>query len=60
VRILFDQGTPVPLRRSLRGHTVTTVYEAGWSTLPDGALLAAAERAGYEVFITTDRQIKFQ
>ena len=60
MRILFDQGTPAPLRRALRGHLVTTVYEAGWSTLPDGQLLAAAERAGFEVFITTDQQLKYQ
>lgn len=60
MRVLFDQGTPVPLRRALPGHLVATVYELGWSTLPDGPLLAAAEDAGYEVFITTDRQLKYQ
>jgi hypothetical protein len=31
VRILFDQGTPVPLRRSLDGHLVATAYELGLS-----------------------------
>ncbi len=60
MRVLFDQGTPVPLRRALPGHLVATVYELGWSTLPDGPLLAAAEQAGYEVFITTDQQLKHQ
>ena len=25
--ILFDQGTPVPLRRSLSNHLVSTAYE---------------------------------
>ena len=60
MRILFDQGTPVPLRRALPGHAVATVYELGWSTLPDGPLLAAAEDAGYAVFITTDQQRKHQ
>jgi hypothetical protein len=39
---------------------VTTVYEQGWSTLADGPLLAAAERVGFEVFITTDQQLKHQ
>jgi len=60
VRVLFDQGTPVPLRRALRGHAVATVYELGWATLPDGPLLAAAEDADYEVFVTTDQQLKHQ
>ncbi len=27
MRILFDQGTPVPLRRYLEGHVVATAYE---------------------------------
>ena len=27
--ILFDQGTPVPLRAALVGHTVDTAYERG-------------------------------
>jgi hypothetical protein len=60
VRILFDQGTPVPLRHALVGHEVATVYEQGWSALPDGPLLAAAERAGFEVFVTSDRQLRHQ
>jgi len=60
MRILFDQGTPVPLRRHLSGHTIETVYERGWSTLTNGALLAAAEYAGFDVLITTDQQLRFQ
>jgi len=43
MRILFDQGTPVPLRDNLAGHVVQTVFELGWSNLANGALLASAE-----------------
>ena len=60
MRVLFDQGTPVPLRRALHSHQVAIVYEQGWSLLPDGQLLTIAEEAGFEVFITTDRQLRFQ
>jgi hypothetical protein len=60
MRILFDQGTPVPLRPLLVGHTVDTAYERGWSTLTNGDLLNAAEAASYEVFITTDQKIPRQ
>ncbi|MBS0447736.1 MAG: hypothetical protein JSR59_17480 [Proteobacteria bacterium] len=60
MRILFDQGTPVPLRRALIEHAVETAYERGWSELQNGALIAAAEAAGFEVFITTDRNLKYQ
>jgi hypothetical protein len=60
VKILFDQGTPVPLRRELVGHAVATAYEQGWSTLRNGELIAEAEAAGFDVFITTDRNLKYQ
>jgi hypothetical protein len=60
VRILFDQGTPVPLRESLPQHVVETAYERNWSTLRNGALLDAAEREQFDVFVTTDMQLKYQ
>ncbi len=60
MRILFDQGTPLPLRDSLTGHAVATAYELGWSTLGNGELLDAAERAGYDLFITTDQNLRYQ
>jgi hypothetical protein len=36
VRVLFDQGTPVPLRRMLTGHVVATAFEMGWSAMANG------------------------
>jgi hypothetical protein len=59
VRILFDQGTPVPLKEHLQGHSVATAYEKGWSTLRNGELLALAE-AQFDVLVTTDRNLRFQ
>jgi len=29
MKILFDQGTPAPLRRLLAGHSISTAYEMG-------------------------------
>jgi hypothetical protein len=60
VLVLFDQGTPAPLRHALVGHIVETTYERGWSRLKNGELIAAAESAGFEVFITTDKNLKYQ
>lgn len=60
MRILFDQGTPVPLRRHLAGHHVETAYERGWSRLTNGELLDAAEREGFEMLITTDTNLRHQ
>jgi hypothetical protein len=59
MRILFDQGTPVPLRSALIGHEVTTAHERGWSTLENGRLLDAAERE-FDLFITTDQNLLHQ
>jgi hypothetical protein len=42
MKIIFDQGTPVPLRRHLDDHEVATAAEMGWSLLTNGELLAAA------------------
>jgi len=59
MKILFDQGTPVPLRQTLASHTVSTAYEMGWQGLDNGTLLNAAE-AAFEVFITTDQNLRYQ
>jgi hypothetical protein len=60
VKIIFDQGTPVPLRRQLAGHTITTIYEQGWATLTNGVLLETVERAGFDLLITTDQNLRYQ
>jgi hypothetical protein len=60
MQVLFDQGTPVPLRRYLALHAVVTVFEKGWSTLQNGELLSMAEREGFEVLVTTDQNLKHQ
>jgi hypothetical protein len=60
MKILFDQGTPVPLRRYLTEHSVTTAYEEGWSNLSNGDLLKSAEDKGYQIFVTTDRNLRYQ
>lgn len=60
MKILFDQGTPVPLREALIGHTVETVYERGWSRLSNGELLALAETAAFDLFLTTDQNLRNQ
>jgi hypothetical protein len=58
--ILFDQGTPRGIARALAGHTVIEARARGWDTLSNGELLAAAEAAGFQVFLTTDKNIQYQ
>ena len=60
MKILFDQGTPVPLRKYLTEHSVTTAYEEGLSNLSNGDLLKAAENKGYQILVTTDQNLRYQ
>jgi hypothetical protein len=60
MRILFDHGAPAPLIAFLAGHTVTKAKDAGWDRLVNGELLKAAEEAGFEVLITTDKNMVTQ
>ena len=60
MRVLFDQGTPLPLRRRLTQHEVITAHERGWSQLKNGELLDSAEKEGFAVLVTTDANLKYQ
>jgi hypothetical protein len=60
MRILLDHNVPAPLRYALRGHAVETAYERGWSELSNGALISAAQDAGFDLLITTDKGIRHQ
>ncbi len=58
--VLFDNGTPRGLARFLVGHFVEEARSRGWEELENGALIDAAEQAGFEVLVTTDRNIYYQ
>ena len=58
--ILFDGNTPTPLRRALRGHKATRARELNWQSLRNGALLDAAEEAGFDILLTCDQNIAYQ
>jgi hypothetical protein len=55
--ILFDHVTPRGIAKFLPGHAVTKAKERGWDTLANGDLLAAAERAGFDVLLTGDKNM---
>jgi hypothetical protein len=60
MRILFDHGTPAPLQSFLTGHTVREAKAQGWDTFKNGDLLTAAEAVGFDVLVTTDKNIRYQ
>jgi hypothetical protein len=58
--IPFDNGTSAPLRYALEGHVIVEALERGWDRLTNGELIAAAEAAGFEVLLTTDKNMRYQ
>ena len=60
MKILFDHGTPAPLRQHLPEHSVDRSAERGWELLENGELIRKAEEDGYEVIVTTDQNMRYQ
>jgi hypothetical protein len=58
MRIVFDQATPVPIRRFLEGHIVRTAAELGWAEFQNGA--DGGEEAGFGLLVTTDKNIWYR
>ena len=59
--VLFDNGTPRTLARFLIDHHMVTEARArGWAELENGDLLREAEAAGFEVLVTTDKNLSYQ
>ena len=46
--------------RALPGHTIIAAQAKGWDKPANSALLDAAEQAGVELLLTTDRRIRYQ
>jgi len=44
----------------LSKHEVVTAFELGWSELKNGELLSEAESTGFEVLVTTDKNLRYQ
>jgi hypothetical protein len=60
MRILFDQGVPRGVTASLRGHEVTEARKLGWERISNGQLLKLAEGAGFDLLVTTDKNMRYQ
>jgi len=59
MRVLLDECLPRRFGQLLAGHQVTTVPQAGWAGLKNGALLAKA--AGqFDALVTIDHSIPYQ
>ena len=60
MQVLFDNGVPRGVASVLKEHVVEEARDRGWGRLTNGDLLRPAEAAGFEILVTTDRNIRHQ
>ena len=61
MKLILDESAPQKLRLLIDSrHVVVTTWFQGWSGLKNGALLTAAEEAGFDLFLTADQEISYQ
>ncbi|HEV2991344.1 MAG TPA: DUF5615 family PIN-like protein [Candidatus Angelobacter sp.] len=62
MKLLLDEMLDERLRSyfAVYDHKCATVKEAGFAGLLNGELLTAADAQGFDVLITTDRNIQYQ
>jgi predicted nuclease of predicted toxin-antitoxin system len=60
MRILFDECVDERLRHFFQEHDSHTARYVGFAGLKNGALLLAAEAAGFDVIVTVDQNIPDQ
>jgi hypothetical protein len=60
MKVFFDECVPRPLRNLLHPNEIYTAQELGWGRLKNGELIARAEQAGFDVFLSCDQQLKYQ
>jgi len=60
MRILLDHSTPRGISHALAHHSVVLAKNLGWNTLSNGDLLKEAERAGYDLLLTADKNMRYQ
>ena len=60
MKILLDHCVPTPLRKLLAAYSIQIVHDLGWARLRNGELIAIAEQAGFELMITSDKNLSYQ
>ena len=51
---------PEPLAGLLLGHDVKSARVMGWKRYKNGELLQVVEQEGFEVFVTSDKNLRYQ
>lgn len=59
-RVLLDHCVPRRVAKAFTDCEVRTAFRQGWAGLKNGALLRAAEDAGFDVFLSSDKNLQHQ
>jgi hypothetical protein len=60
MKILLDECVPLQVCAALSDHEVATAQRMGWGGISNGDLLDKAERAGFQIFILADKNLRYQ
>lgn len=60
MRVLLDNNVDQRFAGLLSGHEVTHCRKLGWHEMRNGVLLRSANDAGYDAFVTADKQMRHQ
>lgn len=60
MKLLLDECVPEDLKEFIFGHTVSSTAEMGWKGIKNGELMRRAADAGFEAFLTADKNIQYQ
>jgi hypothetical protein len=59
-RVVLDENVPWQLLAELSEHDVSTAAREGWGGVANGELLKRIGSAGFDVFVTADRNLQHQ
>jgi hypothetical protein len=60
MKLLLDECVPEDLKDFISGHEVASTAEMGWRGIKNGELMRLAADAGFEAFLTADKNIRHQ
>ena len=60
MKVLLDENLPEQLKTDLHPHEVYSAREKGWKGKKNGDLLTLLEKEGFEVFLTSYKNLRHQ
>ena len=60
MRILLDECVPPQLLREFHGCDIQSVLRIGWAGRRNGVLLRSMLAEGYDILVTSDKNLRYQ